>query len=141
MVMASLYFSTLFLSLPLLPSPCATPTPVESSWKVQKVGLNPEAKVSRKLVFWRSLASHHMDVVQICPCDSRWRVLHAYFQYCFIIVIEVPQGMIWQIAKLDCFLASIYVQTPSSIIGLNLAFEFHKNVTYSEEIPPVFKER
>ena len=41
------------IGVALLRKCVATPTPVKSVWQVQKLGRNPEAKISWKLVSWR----------------------------------------------------------------------------------------
>ena len=51
--------------------------------------------------------------------------------------------MIWQIAMLDwTLLPGFYLcSNILSNVELNLGFEFHKNVTYSDEMAPVLKEK
>ena len=69
--------------------PKQSPLPHPLQWSLHDKSKSLAAvlrqRVSRRLVSWRSLASCNSDVIQICPCNSRWRVLCAFFQYCFII--------------------------------------------------------
>jgi hypothetical protein len=78
--------------------PVATPTPMEYTWQVQKLGRSPEAQSFTETGLLESLASRNTEVVQICPCHSVEGLA------CFLSVLfyyRCPQGMTWQIAKLD----------------------------------------
>ena len=59
--------------------------PEFSLWQVQKLGHSPEAKSFMETGLLESLASHNMDVVQICPCNSREGFSVLSFNIVFII--------------------------------------------------------
>jgi hypothetical protein len=114
---------------------------VESERQVQKLSPCPEVKSFMETGLLESLASHNMDVVQICPCDSLVKGFACFLPVLFYY--KCLQGMIWQIAKLDWPLLPGLHQC-SNILGnrwADFGIWIHKNVTYSDEMPPVLKER